>query len=234
MRRLTRHVVGIFVVLLFMDGAAILIGQRQPLPAQLDMLYLDRCILPCWVGIIPGQTTLGQAETLIRQTFPASRYTLISNDHPSTALASFNLTDRYDGASVAIRFNEGEATNRPAALYVVSHITLESRYPSTLMRPAAIGDWYALFGDPQHLGIYCDYNAKGRGEAVATLLYDQQTIQLTLDTAHTLDVADAYREVSRIDIYAQSIFHSSSSVMIPWQGLKTANHDLLYAAETGE
>src|SRR5260221_3914421 len=47
-------------------GAAILIGQRQPLPDHLAMLHLTDCAPPCWIGIMPGVTTLDEAYPLIK------------------------------------------------------------------------------------------------------------------------------------------------------------------------
>jgi len=49
---------------------ALLIGRAQPLPDRVAVLHLnDMCKLPCWLGITPGVTTLGEAEKLVQSVY---------------------------------------------------------------------------------------------------------------------------------------------------------------------
>jgi hypothetical protein len=50
-------------------GAAILIGRQQPQPEHLAMLHLTDCAAPCWIGIVPGVTTMEEAEARIKAVY---------------------------------------------------------------------------------------------------------------------------------------------------------------------
>lgn len=45
------------------------IGLRQPSPAILHDLRFSECSLPCWIGILPGQTSLNDAMARVQSTF---------------------------------------------------------------------------------------------------------------------------------------------------------------------
>jgi hypothetical protein len=46
-------------------AAAMLIGRSQPFPRSVDRLHLLDCPPPCWIGIIPGETTVASAKANI-------------------------------------------------------------------------------------------------------------------------------------------------------------------------
>jgi hypothetical protein len=41
-----------------------------PLPESINALRLDKCQLPCWLGIIPGRTTFEDAKRILIEAFP--------------------------------------------------------------------------------------------------------------------------------------------------------------------
>jgi hypothetical protein len=55
------------IVLIACAGAVCL--PRLTLRDSIAILRLRDCTLPCWIGIIPGQTTIGQARKLIQDTY---------------------------------------------------------------------------------------------------------------------------------------------------------------------
>jgi hypothetical protein len=55
-------------------GTIILFRRQQPLPERLTMLNMDKCLRPCWIGIVPGQTTLDEAEHYIRAAYAEPLY----------------------------------------------------------------------------------------------------------------------------------------------------------------
>lgn len=70
------------IVLLFVStliGVTRVLGQRQPLPSRVALLELDRCKLPCWMGIEVGKTSLEEAtKTLLALNDANPRYWRIS------------------------------------------------------------------------------------------------------------------------------------------------------------
>jgi hypothetical protein len=56
-------------VLLGIIGGALLIGQSQPMPPSIAQLHLTACLPPCWVGIVPGVTTVADAKAKIVAAF---------------------------------------------------------------------------------------------------------------------------------------------------------------------
>src|SRR5258708_35642435 len=66
MRRLFTLILILCLIVSAFTGAAILIGPRLPLPEHLAMLHLTDCAPPCWIGIMPGVTTLDEAYPLIK------------------------------------------------------------------------------------------------------------------------------------------------------------------------
>jgi len=50
-------------------GGARIIGQRQPISRGVAEFHLTECNTPCWIGIIPGQTTISDAKAKIVATF---------------------------------------------------------------------------------------------------------------------------------------------------------------------
>src|SRR5258708_19418668 len=50
-------------------GVALLLGRAQPMPDQLALLHLGDCQLPCWIGIVPGKTTVGEARQRIKNVY---------------------------------------------------------------------------------------------------------------------------------------------------------------------
>jgi len=64
------------VVSILAVGLAVLVGRNQPAPAILAALKLDTCKFPCWIGIVPGITTNGDALRIIRDTYPNDKYTM--------------------------------------------------------------------------------------------------------------------------------------------------------------
>ncbi len=62
MIRLVGWAMGLSLVLAGAIGAARALGRGQPTPPSLVQLRLMACAPPCWVGIIPGQSTIKQAK----------------------------------------------------------------------------------------------------------------------------------------------------------------------------
>lgn len=62
MRRLLGIILLLLVVLVVTASVARAVGGQQPAPPLLAALRLTDCIPPCWIGIVPGQTTIEEAR----------------------------------------------------------------------------------------------------------------------------------------------------------------------------
>jgi hypothetical protein len=69
MRRLSTLSLVMCLGLLVALTAAVLAGRQQPLSSQLKMLRLTDCEPPCWIGIVPGQTSIEAARKRIGTVF---------------------------------------------------------------------------------------------------------------------------------------------------------------------
>jgi len=50
-------------------GGALLVGRGQPESPLIERLHLSDCALPCWIGILPGETPTGRAMQRFAETF---------------------------------------------------------------------------------------------------------------------------------------------------------------------
>jgi hypothetical protein len=65
MRWLIPRVLAIWLMLILCASASLFIGRQQPPPLYLALLHLTDCELPCWIGIVPGKTTVEEAQKRI-------------------------------------------------------------------------------------------------------------------------------------------------------------------------
>jgi hypothetical protein len=65
MRWLILRALALWFVLLLCSSVSLLIGRQQPPPLYLALLHLTDCEFPCWIGIVPGKTTVAEARERI-------------------------------------------------------------------------------------------------------------------------------------------------------------------------
>src|SRR5579871_2579767 len=121
-----RTLIIIFIAAAAITGA-IFIGRQQPTSNRAAFLHLNDCELPCWIGIIPGKTTLTEAENRIRQTYesiPGYQLSQIDNTFTFTNLTNSDLIE----ISLSHR---REFTGQ----LIVDEITLDPIYPLWLDYP---------------------------------------------------------------------------------------------------
>jgi hypothetical protein len=69
MRWLITRPLIVLLLSILATSVALLLGRTQPMPDRVALLRLDDCHLPCWIGIVPGKTTVGQARQRIRDVY---------------------------------------------------------------------------------------------------------------------------------------------------------------------
>jgi hypothetical protein len=56
---------------------AIWLGRQQKSPELFEQLYFNECELPCWINIVPGKTTIVEADALLYHFFGAESVSLL-------------------------------------------------------------------------------------------------------------------------------------------------------------
>jgi hypothetical protein len=82
MRQLVSLVLRLCLTLSGMVMLVTVIGRQQPASQALLTLHLTDCALPCWIGIVPGQTPIGDARYRLAEVFglPRERFAVPSDN----------------------------------------------------------------------------------------------------------------------------------------------------------
>jgi hypothetical protein len=145
MRRLLIFYLRISIVLALLLGSARMIGQIRPLPDRLNMLHLTRCAAPCWLGLVPGSSTLAEVRPTIRAAYSESEYELkFSTWDLEGTSNSIDVHIRPHNSSRVTRISLGARVNDP----VIRDITIFPDNSAQMPDPLAIRDVYFAFGAP--------------------------------------------------------------------------------------
>ncbi len=129
----------IVLSLALLTGVAVLIGRMQPPPERLAALHLTYCAPPCWIGIMPGKTTIDEASKRIEAVYgitPAH----YANEHGDQFLdfcqaddmPPITLAAQGDDVVLEVSFNLGGGD--PIPVPEKNRLTL--------------GELYSVFGEP--------------------------------------------------------------------------------------
>lgn len=112
--RLLRLVVALPLVFVLLIVAMRLLGSLQSLPQALTELHLTECALPCWLGIVPGETTFDEALEHLNASTPLNIYvrgSLIYADYqPNAPLGQISL-QAWGGVIQLIHLTPGRDAN---------------------------------------------------------------------------------------------------------------------------
>jgi hypothetical protein len=93
MRWLIIRVAGFWFVIVVIVVATITIGQQQPSPEQFTMLHLSDCQPPCWIGIVPGKSTIAEAKDRLMTVYGWSdKYQMTIDPRSTSPLLAITLT----------------------------------------------------------------------------------------------------------------------------------------------
>jgi hypothetical protein len=82
MPRLFLTLLPLYTLLFLLIIAAIFTGHQQSPSAWAQLFHLDDCELPCWIGIVPGQTTLIEGQQQVERLYDnSSMYSLEEQDY---------------------------------------------------------------------------------------------------------------------------------------------------------
>lgn len=143
--RLLLSTMRLYAICTLANAMAVLIGRQQPESSILSQMHLTDCELPCWIGIIPGKTTLAEANKRLQAVYGATldqNSTLL--DHNSTLLyENLSIVINTDDNSIVDHISLGEIT-------VVSNRFKPSPRPSQNRRRSGRFTFYAAVSNGRH------------------------------------------------------------------------------------
>ncbi len=123
-------------------SASVVIGRQQPAPSLSRLLRLADCPLPCWIGIVPGKTTVGEARERIRIAYAAMPGASLAFDPVSSfSLLWVSLGKRDNGlGSIGIRLDTRGDGVIDTIAFDLSLVGQQGQ--------VTLADLYALYGAP--------------------------------------------------------------------------------------
>ncbi|MBX3066915.1 MAG: hypothetical protein KF726_28300 [Anaerolineae bacterium] len=191
------------------------------------MFHLGDCAAPCWIGIIPGKSSVAEAVTHIQSRFPDSAYKFASVQQ--NQLRWYVVSSRTDRRYLSIAFNVSEDAAAITDSTIVKQITILTNPASKL----TLADWHNLLGQPQ--GMSVTFGAVvGCTISNPNLLYHSRGIRLTLYeemlyTEDMLKLDSVYIPVTRLDIFSDIDQLYPPTFRVPWTGIRKSNRANLHA-----
>ena len=144
---------GIWLTLALLAWGAHGLGQRHAAPDSISEFHLSDCRPPCWIGIIPGSTTISDAKAKIIATFGGQSGLQIKDsgfaDGPVYENAVENTIEG-DNFSLLVRLNLSALVDGKSER-VQSIGLFESRSDRSSYAPT-VADILSAFGAPQWVG----------------------------------------------------------------------------------
>ena len=121
-------------------GVFLFIGRQQQPPARLAILHLTDCHLPCWIGIVPGRTSLSSALYAINSTYKA--YT-VDHDPPDSGSVMVNIgSNDHSLLSIILSIDDVTPTQTVEQVLLVN---------TSALGQVTFGDIVSLLGVPNQL-----------------------------------------------------------------------------------
>jgi len=216
---LLKVAVVLFFAMLTAASAALFVGRQQPIPPRLEMYRLGDCVLPCWIGIVPGKTTIGEGLVRIKNAYPAPDYDYEISYSPYEGTNWITLTHRDDGSYLRINFNEWTSD------YVEDENTLISQIKIYSSLSLVFDDWYPVLGNPNALSV-----TWGNHWAQPNMLFYLQHVRLTLfNGVDNFEVDSPTIEATALDIYADIDNLYAPISIVSWQGWGVSYGDKILA-----
>ena len=215
-----------FAVILALS-AAVFVGRQKPLPAAFAIYHLSDCKLPCWIGIIPGKTSLGEALARIDSTYCLARYkcSTIYDHYDDTSW--IEIVDSKSNDRLAVNFNELTIDQgKDTAVYeinVYAQVVYEIKEygehdKQSTQTQLAIGDWYNALGTPDALSVTLQNHT-----AFVDVIYSVDGVHLELNRPG-FSVDNANMLVGVLTIYDPIQINAGvEGSQVLWRGFKTSN-----------
>jgi len=201
----------ICLLLVIVNLGAVVVGRSQPVPRSIAQLRLMDCLPPCWVGIIPGVTTIADAKAKIVSAFVQGSGRTIRDPGFGDAYTSANTVENRiegDDFSLTVRLNFADLVDGESE--IVQSIDLFQ--PSGAAHMPTVAEILGAFGPPE--GVVVDSFATVGVQI--SLRYSG--LDATFHTGMNRDLLD-----ENTHIYLQNPVTQTFSRL--WVGFQTLNLD---------
>jgi hypothetical protein len=140
MKWLVNKTLAVISLLIACVATSVVISRIQPASPYIRWLHLTECKPPCWIGIIPGQTTVKDASIKVKAVYTTSPENIIEGDW-----GEFSIMNSQNKFNVFVQFNVGGQELKEDTL--VENIWLWTFTPSA-ERQILIGDLYWILDSP--------------------------------------------------------------------------------------
>ncbi len=164
-----------------------------------DLLHLTDCELPCWIGIVPVETTIGAAVTLIKQVYGSDLRYLLEYRLRSTKIATDSrivVTDTLTNYKLRVELSSYEGDSTWAS--IIDHISLTPfvERGSVTWRPR-VSEIQVILGEPLQVRL-----ASGIDNYAVSLVYQDGLVFVAVPDLKCDRVLPT-QEVTGIGIAAQ-------------------------------
>jgi hypothetical protein len=196
----------LFIALVVAAGAFVAAGYAQPPSRWIALLHLNDCAMPCWIGIKPGVSTVGEALQRLNGTYGGSDFDLVSQ--PDSL--AFIIADRASGYRFTVALN---ADFRAQTAPIIRDIVLYPYAQSGSARPL-MGDLYAASGTPAELRL-----TRRIVTHTIAVLYEQRRV-IVFANSDDCNRIYPHMEITsiRLSSASQIADESQSSQVQPWNG----------------
>ena len=221
-----KHVRQLLLAVFLSLSAIGLARASQSIPPELEIYRLNICALPCWIGITPGKTTIGEAKTLLKLAYPIEEFEHYSFYSSYRGADLHQVTRPRDALTLSVSFNETQPPEKQTNTTIVEQITILTNTPIASIH------WFSVLGEPKAQSV-----TWGNHVVYPNLLYFRERLRLTLSRVFDHDrfrPDERTKQITKLDFYAESpIFIANPIYNMPWQGWHVAGDQLLVLMEPG-
>jgi hypothetical protein len=207
MKKFLRLAAAVWIVLLSSVALALRTGQTKHPSSRVQLLHFDICVWPCWIAIVPGQSTLADARAQIDQTYgdPERYFLNFRPDLPNQIEFTLRESTAPPESSVVITLSSYEG----GQIVDDIHFKFSAADDSPPDRFPTIGEVMAIWGSPSQLWLNDIYNY--------FIIYGnaQRGALLAPYPSLAYDNPDWKAPISEIELYAHDLLPGPGYV---WQG----------------
>jgi hypothetical protein len=134
------------LVLTIAVSTALATGRRNSIPPLISALHLTDCAPPCWIGIVPGETTLQTAKDQLIRVLYQSGFLVKFEDTAAPGLLWVNLQKPNEPIGVV------QVTLHARSGNIVDSILFDFN-SVRLSKQATLADFYQVFGVPERVSL---------------------------------------------------------------------------------
>jgi hypothetical protein len=222
MRRLLAVALTLCMCFATITGVAVAIGRQRPMDDSLAALHLTDCAPPCWIGIVPGTTTLQQAKARIFAIYASSPSYAIDYDTSLPGrfkITLHNLADASFGAMITLDTHDLR-DDLPVLTITINFAAVQS-YPFTL------GELVSQLGNPEHVNLI---GSAGNNAYYLSLNYgsfSNRGIIVVLRSSDRINWEQQPYWLRFLDLgpgLGEHIQETNSPWYAPWRGFTTLSH----------